>query len=213
MRGFLDAVEDVRHGGLHPLYHEHFDLVLNGLSGLKTVHSKAQLDVNNIESVFAAFEMASLLKRPLGDLQLADVNQLALAMRTVIARTLVERVPIPLQTSESPPGPVPPKGYSNLGEAISSGGEFEGASIITFNYDLALDFTAYYHDLPVDYALQPAPLWGSDSKHCWDRRLSRGLSLSTSFSRTTSGNTPLGSEHFRFRGESWFNRAQRGHSF
>ena len=59
----------------------HFDLVFSALEELNRAHTKASLDTDNVEDVFAALEMAELLNLELfpGDL--------GAAMRTVIART------------------------------------------------------------------------------------------------------------------------------
>ncbi len=39
-----------------------FETVFRGISRLQQVHSKAKLDIQNVESVFAAFEMAKTLR-------------------------------------------------------------------------------------------------------------------------------------------------------
>ena len=51
-------------------------------------HSKATLDLENIESVFEAFEMAGLFGRALDNLEKAEVEELSPALRKLIARTL-----------------------------------------------------------------------------------------------------------------------------
>ncbi len=65
MAEFLDEADKLRSSS--PEDREQFDLVFKGRAALQQVHSMAQLDILNIESVFAAFEMAQLTGR-LGNL-------------------------------------------------------------------------------------------------------------------------------------------------
>jgi len=65
MGDFLDHAEELSHNS--DVDHEAFDLVFRGIKELQVVHSKAFLDINNVESVMAAFEMAKLFGR-LGDM-------------------------------------------------------------------------------------------------------------------------------------------------
>jgi len=63
MREFLDVAEDLLWANeVHP-YGEDFERVFNAISDLQRVYSKANLDIINIENVFAAFEMGQLIKK------------------------------------------------------------------------------------------------------------------------------------------------------
>jgi hypothetical protein len=63
MKDFLDKSEQLRDLGRIPDSQREFDLVFKALAALNHAHSKAVLNVRNIEEVFAAFEMAKLIKR------------------------------------------------------------------------------------------------------------------------------------------------------
>lgn len=59
MDEFMDAADDLRKTDFRG--DKDFDLVFKGLHALRSVYAKATLEVLNVESVFAAFEMAKLL--------------------------------------------------------------------------------------------------------------------------------------------------------
>ena len=61
MNDFLDVADQLRKG---PNFGDtDFDLVFRGRDALQSVLAKATMDLLNLESVFAAFEMAKLLRR------------------------------------------------------------------------------------------------------------------------------------------------------
>src|SRR4051812_22857465 len=60
-----------------------FELVFRARAKLQQIFSKAQLDINNVESLFGTFEMARLLGK-LGDLSLPEIERLPQAMNTFI---------------------------------------------------------------------------------------------------------------------------------
>jgi len=61
MNEFLDTADLLFKNGIFREKEEIFKLVREGISKLQAVHSKSRLDVNNIESVFNAFDMAKTL--------------------------------------------------------------------------------------------------------------------------------------------------------
>lgn len=74
------------------------ELVFKGIDALQNVHSKAELDLLNLESVFAAFEMAQLLKR-LPGLTEEEIEKLPSAMRRLICHTLESTIKFPVDSS------------------------------------------------------------------------------------------------------------------
>ena len=120
-------------------------------AALQAVHSKSNLDLDNIESVFAAFEMAALFKRPLGALDVKDVQNLPSAMRRLIVETLERELTFPFMG-----GPLmPPLRYNDFVALIKKIMEKDpgGVSLITFNYDLALDYALHFNSLGSNYCL------------------------------------------------------------
>ena len=61
------------------------------MAALARSQAKATLDLQNIEEVFSAFELASLVQR-LGNLPEDIIKDLASAVRELIARTLEQQI-------------------------------------------------------------------------------------------------------------------------
>jgi hypothetical protein len=158
MKDFLDVAE--RQSKQPSSSREDFELVFDGISALQQAQSKSAIDLNNVESVFAAFEMAKLLGR-LGNMELLKINNLAKAMQTVIAQTIGANVNFPISQNQI----VAPAPYAQLARLISEATSDTGPlwaaglasrklrdfSIITFNYDICLDFA--FQNFPVQYCL------------------------------------------------------------
>lgn len=149
MRRFLDMADAVRRNErLDTEASAHFKSVFEAIDGLNRAHTKAALDTDNIEEVFAALEMAELLRLPFLP------PNLGAAMRTVIARTVEASVAFPIRNERI----VPPNDYQTLSEWIAKrlqGGGLQ--SIITFNYDCALDFALRRQGIEIDYGLDGSP--------------------------------------------------------
>ena len=158
MKDFLDAAEFQRKHGRYG--REDFQLVFDGISELMQAHSKSAIDLENIESVFAAFEMAKLLGR-LGKMELSKVEKLTTAMQSVIEKTISANVEFPISKG----GIIAPNPYPRLVRLVaeatsnhtpSAAPNFrprrvEDFSIITFNYDICLDFA--FQSIPVQYCV------------------------------------------------------------
>jgi len=147
MRDFLDVAGSLRHE-VGSDFVEDFKLVFEGIAELRVAQSKARIDIDNIESVFAAFEIAALFGR-LGELSVEDTRRLAPAMRRVIARTLELRIRFPRLQPGADGSPVP---YGQFARLVA---KMPSVSVMTFNYDVALDHAVNSADIPVDYCLLP----------------------------------------------------------
>jgi len=126
------------------------DLVFRGLEELQIAHSKAALDINNVESVMAAFEMAALFGR-LGKLTPKDVSELPRAITTVVAQTVEELVEFQIQSA----GVEAPYSYLSLKKLLKQWDlHREQVALVTFNYDLALDVLLNNLAFTPDYSLE-----------------------------------------------------------
>ena len=67
-------------GALSQSDRDSFDLVFRARAALQSVHSKASLNIDNLESLYGAFDMAALFGR-LGNLSDSDVMALPSAIR------------------------------------------------------------------------------------------------------------------------------------
>lgn len=153
MNDFLDKSYDLWKFGWFKKYDEEFKLVYGAISDLQKVHSKSQLDIINIESVFSAFEMAKTL-RQFSDYPIEKIDRLSHAMRTLIIQTIEQQV----EFKRSQEGILPPKPYHKFAEMLdklkSSASSKQSVSIITFNYDMCVDYALFWKHLPFDYGLR-----------------------------------------------------------
>jgi NAD-dependent SIR2 family protein deacetylase len=155
MRDFLDVAGFLRKEA-GPEFEADFKLVFDGIAELRVAQSKARIDIDNVESVFAAFEIAALFGR-LGDLDESATAKLAPAMRRLIARTLELRIRFPNNAD----GTAPPNPYAIFARLVADlrGGQTPtSVSLMTFNYDVALDYALHHACIAVDYCLQAEPL-------------------------------------------------------
>lgn len=152
MGEFLDRADNLRREGGGHIDHEAFNRVFNAVSELQKVHSKATLDLDNLESVFGAFEMAQVIGLFPG-LSGDAIPQLNRSFRKVIAQTLEETVGFVFAKGQINP----PTDYHNFADLISdlgSGRRRRTCSIITFNYDVALDYALHFNSVPFSYGLE-----------------------------------------------------------
>lgn len=134
MFDFLDRAESILVAGQCGKFESDFKRVFAGIRALHHTLAKARLDVNNLESVFCAFEMAELCGR-LDGIPGDGVGGLCTSMQNVILRTLEMSV----QFQQRSDGAIlPPIGYNELSEHFGNSVKKDWA-FITFNYDLALD--------------------------------------------------------------------------
>jgi len=152
MFDFLDTARALLRADLVNDSRESFERVFRSISALQRVHSKSQLDMNNIEAVFSAFEMAQIIGS-LPEHAPSDIDALVPAMRVLIARTIEET----LQFQRSIDYRDPPQPYSHFGDLLvflqNQASPNEDSCVITFNYDLAADFALLRHGIPITYAL------------------------------------------------------------
>jgi NAD-dependent SIR2 family protein deacetylase len=159
MREFLDVADVVREQQRGTQLREEFDLVFRAIAELDPVFAKSTIDVSNIESIFAAFEMADLFGR-LGNLKEAEVHRLTSAIKSVIVATLEARLVFPIENGAIQP-PRPYDAFAKFVQGIScldpSHPDIEPSTVtvMTFNYELAVDYGFYFNRMPVSYCLSP----------------------------------------------------------
>jgi hypothetical protein len=147
---FLDTASRLHTTGQVGHKNDHFQRVFKAIGLLQAVHSKAQLDLYNIESVFNAFEIANTIKK-LPGFTPDEIPQVIQSLKEVIVATLENTVVFP--TRGSTIGiPRPYDLFANLvnyltGEATPK----RTVSVITFNYDIAIDAALHISRIPYDY--------------------------------------------------------------
>ncbi len=156
MTDFLDEARRLSEEGKVDPFGEDFERVFKAISALQIVYSKANIDLDNIESVFAAFEMGRLIKR-LPRMSTEDIERLPISMRRVILKTLEATISYPVKENRV----YPPYTYNSFAKLIKNLIDKKiRCSIITFNYDLALDYALYFNGVPVNYCLSESPKEG-----------------------------------------------------
>jgi hypothetical protein len=155
-----------------------FSLVFKARDALKAAHSKAALDLSDLEVLFGAFEMAALFGR-LGSLSDAEVEGLPAAMRRLISRTVERSMEFPVLTAPlnavTPrsraewrtgtfPKILPPNPYDLFVELLNgiAKGRPHDVAVITFNYDLGMDHALYFTGTPYNYGLEQDTKGGID---------------------------------------------------
>ena len=154
MNDFLDVAHDLwRLDYATGDFSKPFETVFKGISQLQRVHSKSRLDINNIESVFAAFEMAKTLCS-FAEYSAEDIDALLKALRQLIVLTLQRTMKLPVINPRFPEAPAP---YGQFVEMLyrltKEARPQETVSVLTFNYDMGLDFAFFKYDIPIDYSL------------------------------------------------------------
>ena len=147
MKDFLSKAQEVAPS-------DELNIVMRGVKKFSRTHSKWPIYGGNLEEVFAAFEMASVLNRFPG-MNRDDVEKLVPAMRTVIEDTLDKTVHFHATSkSDQPRAPRAYIEFVRLMSAIRARSQEEqGVAIITFNYDIALDCALWNFGDSANYAL------------------------------------------------------------
>ncbi len=156
MWDFFDRAEEVVRSKRWPDSEWQFRLVFDAIHELSRVYAKSHIDTTNLEAVYSAFELAAVLGR-LGEIEGRKIDDLPAALREVILYTLTDCVRFDEPVGVA--GPVA-RGYLHFINALRDPqfAPFWGeASIITFNYDLALDRTLASEEVPYHYALDDSP--------------------------------------------------------
>ena len=129
-----------------------FQTVFKGISSLQDVHSKSELDISNVESVFTAFEMAKVLNK-FPRREATEIEAMIQALKKVIAITLETTLRFPVESGRI----VSPKPYDQfvkiLRQLEQEAKPAQSISILTFNYDIALDYALQIGGFEVKYGL------------------------------------------------------------
>jgi hypothetical protein len=200
MPEFLDEADRLWKSGYFGQKSPDHELVFKGIAALQQVHSKAQLNIHNIETVFSAFEMAKLLDIELGvtygpsigssTLNL-DASALLNALVSLITTTLEAQLRFPVINDHGVriSAPRPYDAFSILVRKIRN--DFtpnRSVALITFNYDVGLDFAIPSRDYCLDGAANPkkTPLLKLHGSLNWTRCAECGKVLTHELKYETS---------------------------
>ena len=160
MAEFLDVAKELYDNNEVPNVKD-FERVIVARSKLMHVHSKADLDIDNMENVFAAFEMAKIIKR-FENYSYEEICKINNSIKIVIAQTLENQ--IVFSKNENSVYPFPPNNYDRFVKIVkgldeSNGNNKNSTAVISFNYDLGLDYSFFINKIEINYGIEEnAPL-------------------------------------------------------
>jgi NAD-dependent SIR2 family protein deacetylase len=140
MNDFLDRAEKILPGN-----DIDFINTFEAISDLQAVYSKSYLDLDNIETLFGVLEMAVLLNK-LSNYDEEKIKKVRASLINLIVKTLEESILFPLNTTDI----LPPYYYEKFASLLD---KLQDCSVITFNYDIAIDYAIYRAFDSIDYCL------------------------------------------------------------
>lgn len=148
MNNFLDVAEDLlRENSFDSDSVDKIKEVFKIITYLQGVHAKSYLDLNNIESLFGAVEMARVINR-LGEYSPQKIFEIREALITLIVKTIEKKISFPVKDKVM----CPTNSYKEFVDLIRDK-TLGTSSIITFNYDIALDFALIRCGANINYCL------------------------------------------------------------
>ncbi|MBL8224388.1 MAG: hypothetical protein JNM50_03570 [Chromatiales bacterium] len=157
MANFLDVARDLLStNSIDAVSKALFEKVFNAIGGLQVVHSKSQLDLNNIEAIFTALELGRIIQSVPGTDE-ADIPHVIAALKEVIVKTLEATLRFPVRDRWIGV-PTPYQAFAELIAYLRDAAHpTQTTSVITFNYDIAVDMALYRGNLGPNYVIEAAP--------------------------------------------------------
>jgi len=156
MANFLDVASDLLLTNQVTAKQDDFKRVFSAIGGLQTVHSKAQLDLNNIESIFTALELGRIIQRVPG-METSDIPNAIASLKEVIVKTLEVTIGFPTLGSRIG-APEPYEAFANLVKYLRTNAFPEKTvAVLSFNYDICADMALYRAGLVPSYQIDDAP--------------------------------------------------------
>lgn len=153
MYDFIDLATRVLRRGEAAWAQPYFELSLEARRKLQHAYVKSTVDLDNIENLFATYEMANLIGR-LSNLEPKQVKELPSSLRYLIMRTLEQSILYPLTGRDNTVlAPYPYTAFVELLLEMKSLKEFSPLAIINFNYDLCLDYALALKGVLLSYGL------------------------------------------------------------
>jgi hypothetical protein len=129
----------------------YFKKVFRAIRDLRQLYFKSYVDPKNIEDIFGAFEMGRLIGR-FGDYPTQEIDALVVAIKRVIVKTLELSIVFSRHGEVIMPAHPYPD-FISIVKALTARDGDSACSILTFNYDIAIDFGLYLRNMAMDYCL------------------------------------------------------------
>jgi hypothetical protein len=153
MSNFLDVASDLLRSNSVQAKRTEFERVFSAIGALQSVHSKAQLDLNNIESIFTVLELGRVIQRVPG-LESEDIGVAIASLKELIVKTLEVTMEFPV-IERFIGAPQPYESFGSLLQHLRDAAfPSQTASVISFNYDIAADMAMYRFGLGPDYIIE-----------------------------------------------------------
>ena len=158
MAQFLRTIRDLYENGAPEGYEDDFERVMKAHSLLQSTYAKLRMDYeNDIEDLFATFEMIRILDGESEDFLGFEAEQLTPSMRRAIGATIENTMLFPVETGGSQPVRAPHAHFREfvhlLSDIAHSHRPDSHVAILSFNYDLGLDLALESARVPFHYAL------------------------------------------------------------
>lgn len=155
MGNFLDVASDLYTCGEVNESKQHFERVFKVIGGLQHVHSKALIDLNNIESVFTALELGATIGRVPG-IEREEIRPSIDSLKDLIVQTLHKTMKFEFRGRKIHPARPYGEFASLVHELTKKASPRQSAAILTFNYDIAVDHALYLAGLGPNYRINRA---------------------------------------------------------
>jgi hypothetical protein len=153
MSDFLDVASDLLRAKEVGDKRAQFEKVFSAIGLLQQVHSKAQLDLNNIESIFTVLELGRVIQRVPG-LSPDEIVEAIAALKELIVKTLEVTMKFPL-ADRYVRAPPPYEKFGDLLEYLyQEAFPSQTAAVISFNYDIAADMAIFRSGMGPDYVIE-----------------------------------------------------------
>lgn len=153
MNEFLKESEKLKRSGkIEEIFKNDFDRVFSAINNLDSIYARANVDLENIEKVYSIFEMGRFIKKLPGVNNPEDIDKIIDSLKVLIFETLDKAIAIRMKKN----GKLCPDGsYMDFVSLVKIIKNQDGTfpSIISFNYDLALDCALFFNDYQVNYCL------------------------------------------------------------
>lgn len=139
-------------GKIEEIFKDDFNRVFDAIDHLDPIYARANVDLENIEKVYSIFEMGRFIKKLPGVNNPEEIDKIIDSLKTLIFETLDKTITICTESN----GKLCPDGsYLDFVSLVESIKNQDGIfpSIISFNYDLALDCALFHEGYEVNYCL------------------------------------------------------------
>ena len=158
MSDFIQKCEEIRRARNPPWAKQDFEWVAKGRRELTQAYAKSSVDIDNIEQLFSVFEMAKLLEQ-LGDFDAKEVQLLPRRLKFVIINTLEELIRFSLYLDQQyVAAPKPYDAFTELLGECNESRTLGPVAVMTFNYDLSLDYALTAAGIAINYGVESSLL-------------------------------------------------------